>query len=102
MTVTQNPPVFCIAGEPLLFTMQLTAAGVLTDPSAAVFSYGIPAQGSPVAVALSDLTHVGNGTYTYLLDTNSLDGVYVAQIVATGVVWSSDFEVFIVQARPLG
>lgn len=103
MTVTANGVVLCTAGEPLLFNMQLTAGGVPTDPSDGVFSYGIPGQGAPVVVALSGLTHVGSGNYTFLLNTTNLAaGVYVSQIVAEGSVWSTDFEVFIVQARPLG
>lgn len=104
MTVSPpKDPTLCTAGEPLLFTMQLTAGGVLTDPSAGAFSYGIPGQGLPTVVSISDLTHTGNGTYTFLLDTTNLNaGVYVAQILAEGAVWSTDFEIFIVQARPLG
>ncbi|HEY5201649.1 MAG TPA: hypothetical protein VIJ31_12165 [Acidothermaceae bacterium] len=102
MVATINAPVLLFAGEELLFTFQLAAAGVPTDPSSGAFSYGVPSRGAPVTVALSALTHVGPGVYTYLLDTTNLVAdLYVEQIISTGVI-AVDIEYFVVQARPLG
>lgn len=95
-------PVFAYAGTDLVFTFQLTAAGIPTDPTAGVMSYGIPGQGV-VTVTVASLTHIGAGAYTYTLNTTSLAaGIYVVQIVATGAVVAVDVEFFTIQSRPLG